>query len=66
MSITKKLFWSMHAFGIAMGLIFPVYADFFVKFKPGMFLYFFIGCLLAGYFVGAFGYFIVKKWALKY
>ena len=65
MSITKKLFWSMHAFGLSMGLIFPVYANFFVKFKPGMLVYFVLGCLCAGYFVGAFSYFIVKKVALK-
>jgi len=55
----------MHAFGLSMGLIFPVYANFFVKFKQGMLIYFVLGCLFAGYFVGAFSYFIVKKVALK-
>ena len=64
-SISKKLFWAMHVFGLAMGVIFPVYASVFVKYNEGMQLYFVIGCLLAGYFVGAFSFLMVKLIVLK-
>ncbi len=65
LSISKKLFWAMHAFGLAMGMIFPVYASFFVQYNDGMQLYFVIGCLLAGYFVGAFSFLMVKMIVFK-
>lgn len=48
-----------------MGIIFPVYASFFVEFKPGMKTWFNIGCIGAGLFVGAFSYAIVHFAILK-
>lgn len=51
-SLLRRLKWSMLGFGLAMGVIFPVYASFFVVWKPGMFWFFAIGCLIAGAIVG--------------
>jgi methyl-accepting chemotaxis protein len=36
LGILRRLQIGMMGFGIAMGLIFPVYAMFFVEFKPGI------------------------------
>jgi len=63
MGILRKLQLGMLLFGISMGFIFPVYARFFVEFKPGMQLWFDIGCVLAGLMVGGFSYFLTK-WIL--
>jgi methyl-accepting chemotaxis protein len=35
-----------------MGMIFPLYAHFFVSWKEGMFIWFFLGCLIAGITIG--------------
>jgi methyl-accepting chemotaxis protein len=51
-SILRKLKLYMLGFGIAMGIVFPVYARFFVIWKEGMFGFFVIGCLMAGLTVG--------------
>jgi len=64
-SVSKKLFYAMHTFGLMMGIIFPIFASFFVTFDEGMLLYFIIGALLAGYFVGAFSYWLYKKLVLE-
>lgn len=50
-------------FGIAMGMVFPIYANFFVEFKPGRFWLFTTGCIVAGIMVGGFSYFLVR-WIL--
>jgi len=63
MSILRRLKTGMMLFGIAMGLVFPVYANFFVEFKPDMFGWFSAGCILAGIMVGGFSYFLVR-WIL--
>ena len=55
----------MLIFGISMGFIFPLYARFFVNFKPGMQLWFDIGCVLAGIMVGGFSYFLTKVILVK-
>ena len=47
-SILRNLFISFLAFGLGMGVIFPFYAQFFVEWKPGMFIWFSLGCLIAG------------------
>ena len=54
--ILKRLQFGMMVFGIAMGLIFPVYASFFVEFKPGMQIWFTLGCIIAGIVVGGFSF----------
>jgi methyl-accepting chemotaxis protein len=59
-SIIKTLVTSYIAFGIFMGLVFPAYAQFFVQWKPGMFGWFTIGCLVAGTTVGIVNYAITK------
>ncbi len=58
--ILKRLQFGMMVFGIAMGLIFPLYAMFFVDFKPGLQIWFNIGCIIAGIMVGGFSYLLVK------
>ena len=59
-SILRKLLYAFLAFGIAMGLIFPVYAQFFVEWKEGMRLWFIVGCLVAGTSIGIFNYVLVN------
>lgn len=63
MGILRKLQLGMLLFGISMGCIFPLYARLFVEFKPGMQLWFDIGCVIAGIMVGGFSYFLTK-WIL--
>jgi methyl-accepting chemotaxis protein len=58
--ILKKLQFGMMIFGIAMGIIFPVYAMFFVEFKPGMQIWFNLGCIITGIMVGGFSFMLVK------
>lgn len=64
-SILRKLQIAMLAFGIAMGFVFPVYANFFVEWKSGMFIWFFIGCLMAGLTVGLVSFWFVKVILIK-
>jgi methyl-accepting chemotaxis protein len=64
-SILKRLFASFLGFGVLTGAIFPVYAQFFVEWKPGMFAWFVIGCLVAGVTVGMANYAITKVVLLK-
>lgn len=55
----------MMSFGVLMGFIFPVYANFFVEWKDGMFYWFLIGCLAAGTTVGVVSYAFVKIILIK-
>ncbi len=59
-SILRNLLWSFMAFGLGMGIIFPFYAQFFVEWKPGMQMWFVIGCLLAGGTIGISNYYLTK------
>ncbi len=59
-SILRNLGIAFIAFGLAMGMIFPVYAQFFVEWKPGMKTWFIIGCLVAGTTIGIVNYILVK------
>lgn len=65
MGILRRLQLYMMLFGLAMGLIFPVYANFFVDYRPGLHKWFVLGCLIAGIMVGAFSYLMVKVVLLK-
>jgi len=64
-SILKRLKWSMLGFGVAMGLVFPVYANFFVIWKPGMFIYFSLGCIGAGTMIGIANNFLMNQLLVK-
>lgn len=64
-SILKRLKWSMLGFGVAMGLVFPVYANFFVNWKPGMFIYFSLGCIGAGTMIGIANNFLMNQLLVK-
>lgn len=59
-SILKTLRNRMFIFGLAMGVIFPLYAHFFVHWKEGMFPYFAVGAVGAGITVGLVNSLMVK------
>jgi methyl-accepting chemotaxis protein len=65
-SILRKLKLGMLVFGITMGIVFPIYSGFFVTFKPGMRMWFDIGCIIAGLAVGIFSYKLVGWILLKH
>jgi methyl-accepting chemotaxis protein len=65
-SVLRRLRAGMMLFGISMGLVFPVYASFFVDFKPGRTAGFVVGCILAGIAVGAFAYLLVRLLLLRH
>ena len=51
-SILGQIKYSFLGFGLAMGVVFPFYANFFVTWKEGMLLWFCIGCIVAGITIG--------------
>lgn len=59
-SIVRRLILSFLGFGLAMGIVFPFYARFFVEWKPGMYGWFVVGCLIAGSTIGAVNYLLVR------
>jgi methyl-accepting chemotaxis protein len=59
-SMLRQLLISFLAFGVAVALIFPFYADFFVEWKPGMLTWFVVGCLVAGVIMGVVNYWLVN------
>ncbi|WP_291633727.1 GGDEF domain-containing protein [Clostridium sp.] len=52
-------------FGLLMGAIFPIFANFFIIWIPERKLLFCIGCLTAGYLVGLFSFHIIKTILFK-
>lgn len=63
--IRKNFLYSL-LFGLVMGLIFPLYAHFFVDFKSQNHFYFFLsGCILAGIIVGVVAFMITRLTILK-
>ncbi len=64
-SILRILLLSFLAFGLGMGAVFPFYASFFVEWKPGLFQWFSLGCLLAGAIVGVINYLLLKVILLR-
>jgi methyl-accepting chemotaxis protein len=64
-SILRNLFLAFLAFGIFMGLVFPFYADFFVKWKEGMKVWFVLGCIVAGVSIGVANFYLFKILLLK-
>lgn len=66
MSLLSRLKWSMMAFGIAMGLVFPAYAHLFVHWKPGRFPFFAAGAIGAGITVGLVNHFMVRRMLVRH
>lgn len=59
-SYEKRILVSFLSLGIMMGVVFPIFADLFVKVPEGKRLLFDISCIFAGLFVGIFNYLIYK------
>ena len=59
-SILRNLLLSFLGFGLAMGAVFPLYAQFFVQWLPGMLHWFVVGCLVAGISIGICNYLLVR------
>lgn len=64
-SVLRNLLLSFLAFGLLMGIVFPFYADFFVDWKPGLKIWFVIGCLVAGTMIGIANFILCKVILLK-
>ncbi|MCP5326306.1 MAG: methyl-accepting chemotaxis protein [Oceanospirillaceae bacterium] len=61
MGTLQRLRTSFISLGLLMGLCFPLYAQFFVNWKEGMFVWFMLGCLIAGASIGVFNYVLVQR-----
>ncbi len=59
-SILRNVLFSFLGAGVLMAGIFPFYAAFFVEWKPGMQVWFVIGCLIAGLVMGAVNYWVMN------
>ena len=64
-SLLRQLFISYVLFGITVGIVFPFYADFFVEWKEGLYLWFFTGCVIAGALVGGVNCLLVNQILLR-
>jgi len=64
-SILRNLLIAFVAFGLVMGLIFPFFAGLFVEPKEGMFLWFMIGCVVAGVVIGVANYMLTRYVLIK-
>ncbi len=62
-SVLRNLMLSFLALGLVMGAVFPVFANLFVEWKPGMLPWFVISALAAGAIVGLANYWLVN-WVL--
>ncbi len=59
-SVLRNLMLSFLALGLVMGAVFPIFANLFVEWKPGMLLWFVVSALLAGAIVGLANYWLVN------
>jgi len=64
-SISRKILFGFFLFGLLMGLVFPVYAEFFTTYTEGLEIYFKLGCIMAGLMVGFFNYYLARLIVLK-
>ncbi len=55
-SILRNLLLTFIGFGLLVGAVFPVYANFFVEWRPGRFWWFAAGCVVAGMSIGLANY----------
>jgi methyl-accepting chemotaxis protein len=59
-SILRRVLIAYLGFGAAIAAVFPVYASFFVEWKPGMLTWFVIGCFIAGLAIGFANYWMMN------
>ena len=59
-SILRRVLFAYLGFGAAIAAVFPVYANFFVDWKPGMLTWFVIGCFIAGLAIGFANYWMMN------
>ncbi len=64
-SILRNMLYAFLGFGLSMGIIFPFYAELFVEYKEGMYIWFAIGCLIAGVTIGALNYALVNMLLIR-
>ena len=64
-SILRNLLFSYLGFGVSVAIVFPFYADLFVEWKPGMLVWFVVGCLVAGLLIGVANYWLFNLILLK-
>lgn len=63
--ILNRMLLVFLGFGLLMGIIFPVYASFFVNYKEGMEIWFSIGCVIAGIVLGLSNYFLLRTYLIS-
>ena len=59
-SILRNILFAFLGFGLSMGIIFPFYAGFFVDYKEGLYIWFALGCLVAGIVIGVINYYLLN------
>jgi len=64
-SILRNMFLAFMAFGFAMGIVFPVFANLFVEWKDGMLVWFIISCIVAGISIGLVNFWLLNKMLLQ-
>ena len=56
----RRILYLFLSFGTLMGIVFPIYANYFVTIHEETKLYFYIGCVIAGILVGIFNFIIYR------
>lgn len=64
-SILRKMLLAFIAFGVFMGITFPIFAHLFVNWKDGMLVWFVLSCIAAGISIGLFNYWLLNKMLLN-
>ncbi len=59
-SILRRLMLAYLGFGLAVAMVFPFYAAYFVEWKPGMLPWFVAGCVVAGLSIGVANYYLLN------
>jgi len=59
-SILRNVLFAFLGTGVLMASVFPFYAHFFVEWKPGMLVWFVVGCLIAGLVIGFVNYWVIN------
>jgi len=59
-SILRRVLIAYLSFGTIVAGIFPVYAHFFVEWKPGMLTWFVVGCFISGLMIGLANYWMMN------